>query len=798
MTATNMTSIIYREPTTLLVWYPFTGNANDNSGNGNNGTVTGATLTTDRFGIADNAYLFDGSGDYITRNFISVGSARTVSFWVYFDDITDTVVPFNLGHSSGTAANDVMVLYTDGSGSVVFRVGNGTISASVTSGIKLITTWYHITMIYDGTNLILYTNGVPDGTPATIASGLTTGDIFSLGQYRNNNRYPFHGKLDDVRIYNYALSPTEVTELYNGTPSQGTAGLWAFDKKYFAWWKFNGDTNDSSGNALNLTNSNATLTTDRNGNYSAYDFNGTDSTMYVEDTRLNVTSSIALAEGTPSGIFFSPDGLKMFMTGASGNKVYQYSLGTPWDISTLVYDSISLDVSTEDGDPYDLFVNPEGTKMYITGNATDSVYQYTLSTGWDLSTASYATKSFIVAEDATPLGLFFSPDGTKMYVTGDINNKIFQYTLSTAWDVSTASYDTKSLAISGTPFGLFIDPTGKKLFVLDTSDYIYFYNLGTAWDISTGAANAPNVFYIGNQETGGQGVHFSPDGLKCFVVGSGTDKVWQYTLPYPYDFVNTNFENGGTVSAWIYPRTTGESSGRIFDKSRNNAAEEGLYFTYASSGKVQGSIAGGSAKTSATNSVALNQWTHVIMTWTSAGTISFYVNGYLSGTPGTSRPTYWMNNIRRYTIGNRSNATDRTFDGKISDVRLFSRTITAAEALALSNGEEVNSVSEIKLKIGTDSSNYALITAETYAQRNGLNSSFSLQNGLNYLLFDLQSASIVGTINWENINYTELDLTIVSAGEITFDYLTASKSNDIGLNGLGDRNTNWSSELYTW
>ena len=79
--------------------------------------------------------------------------------------------------------------------------------------------------------------------------------------------------------------------------------------------------------------------------------------------------------------------------------------------------------------------------MYIVGMTNDNVFQYTLGTAWDLSTASYASLCVSVgAQETTPRALAFSSDGTKMYVGGNINDTIYQYTLGTAWNVSTATY----------------------------------------------------------------------------------------------------------------------------------------------------------------------------------------------------------------------------------------------------------------------------------------------------------------------------------------------------------------------
>jgi len=84
---------------------------------------------------------------------------------------------------------------------------------------------------------------------------------------------------------------------------------------------------------------------------------------------------------------------------------------TPWDVSTAAYDEKSKDVSSQDTIPYGVFFKPDGTKMYIVGSQYDTAYQYSLSTAWDVSTATYDEKSKDVSgQDTTPIDVFFKPD----------------------------------------------------------------------------------------------------------------------------------------------------------------------------------------------------------------------------------------------------------------------------------------------------------------------------------------------------------------------------------------------------
>jgi len=122
---------------------------------------------------------------------------------------------------------------------------------------------------------------------------------------------------------------------------------------------------------------------------------------------------------------------------AGVTRAYPYS-GNPadlgsifWDLITAFYDSVSFSIATEDTGPQGIAFKSDGSKMYMVGNDNDEVYQYTLSTPWDLSTASYDSVSFSIAgEDTGSAGIAFKSDGSKMYMVGFTNDKIYQYILN--------------------------------------------------------------------------------------------------------------------------------------------------------------------------------------------------------------------------------------------------------------------------------------------------------------------------------------------------------------------------------
>jgi len=248
----------------------------------------------------------------------------------------------------------------------------------------------------------------------------------------------------------------------------------------------------------------------------------------------SVSFSFASEEGLARGMTFKTDGTKMYIIGTTSNSVYQYSLSTAWDLSTASYDSISFSANSQDTFTYDVHFKTDGLKMYIMGATNDKVFQYTLSTAWDISTASYDSVFFSVpyAQEPSPNTLDFKTDGTKMYILGSTNNDIYQYSLSTAWDVSTASYDTKSFDVTGqtpSPTDILFKSDGTKLYVIGSvNNTVYQYSLSTTWDISTASYDSVS-FSVATQVSNARGMYFKTDGSRLYVMGLVTDKVFQYS-----------------------------------------------------------------------------------------------------------------------------------------------------------------------------------------------------------------------------------------------------------------------------
>lgn len=258
----------------------------------------------------------------------------------------------------------------------------------------------------------------------------------------------------------------------------------------------------------------------------------------------NVFFSVAGQEATPQDIFFSPDGTHMYIIGSSGDRINEYALSTPWLISSAIAGATFTPGQGETA-PVGFFFRPDGKKLYVVGQTNDTVYQFTLATPWSIITATYDSVFFSVAlQEAAPTAISFKPDGLSMYILGATGDAVYQYTLSTAWDVSTAVF-LQSFAVGGQetlPAGLAFTGDGTRMFVCGTTgDDINVYNLTTPWDINTAAF--VNVLSVAGQETAPNGIYIKPDGTKMYVIGSSTDSIYQYTVP------SINIQLTGPVSA---------------------------------------------------------------------------------------------------------------------------------------------------------------------------------------------------------------------------------------------------------
>ena len=209
----------------LAAHWPLDGNANDASGNGNHGKVEGATLTSDRNGKANAAYHFDGSKCDAIRvpsspSLKGITSVSTIAAWIKPERWDNTWVNvFSKGEQKrqyGLFAKDSGTLYMNDS----YRNDSPDVSAKMPEGLKL-GVWQHVAIVYDGSKTVAYVNGKPGEPKSTSGQFVPNDEDFMLGRDDYVDRENYWGDMDDVRIYNRALSASEIVALA-GVSAAGT------------------------------------------------------------------------------------------------------------------------------------------------------------------------------------------------------------------------------------------------------------------------------------------------------------------------------------------------------------------------------------------------------------------------------------------------------------------------------------------------------------------------------------------------------------------------------------------------
>jgi Concanavalin A-like lectin/glucanases superfamily/Carboxypeptidase regulatory-like domain/Viral BACON domain len=217
----------------LIAYYPFSGSANDESGNGNNGIVHGAALTQDRFGNPNGAYSFDGQSSYIAvpdSPTLDITGPITIAAWIKPTVASGTYIVTKGDPTVGGNVYDLDI-YPGQVRSLFHYQGGGSATRGATGATNIVSgTWQHVAVTWDGATVTVYYNGQPDGTGSFTTGPIITSSMdLEIGRYYGGAPQPyFAGDIDDVRIYNGALSAAEIQALYlysSGGTDQESAPL---------------------------------------------------------------------------------------------------------------------------------------------------------------------------------------------------------------------------------------------------------------------------------------------------------------------------------------------------------------------------------------------------------------------------------------------------------------------------------------------------------------------------------------------------------------------------------------------
>ena len=253
-------------------------------------------------------------------------------------------------------------------------------------------------------------------------------------------------------------------------------------------------------------------------------------------------------DGTPAGLAYNDDESKLYVAGGQNSKIYTFDLvqvGGGGAISSLAFVRSGASGATN---PWQLKMSSDGTiaTWAISGIGAGSD-QYTLSTAWDFSTAtktvSNSTKIIPSGHDAnyTSNQMAFSNDGNSLYVnagaSGGTTRSIYQYNMSTPWTLSTASYASKSFIFTpGTIIGdLIFNNDGSKMYIprRTSGTEFYQYSLSSAYDITT--ATDDSITFDPGVDL--NGLAFNADGTYLYAIydPSDTNYIKQWSLSTPYD-----------------------------------------------------------------------------------------------------------------------------------------------------------------------------------------------------------------------------------------------------------------------
>ncbi len=208
----------------LQAWYPFNGNAEDKSGNGNHGIVYGATLTQDRHGNQDNAFYFDGNDSIIIDDSdeIRLGTTSfTISCWIKMDSIDYTGVQVILYKGDGSTTRDQKhyIMQFVEYGNLRTGIDDNANKTEFTSGNSYSdSNWHFVAFVRDrySNELLTYGDGKLDSKQHdSTEQSISNNDRISIGYFHTGDLCNFSGKIDDIRIYNKALSEDEIQMLYN-------------------------------------------------------------------------------------------------------------------------------------------------------------------------------------------------------------------------------------------------------------------------------------------------------------------------------------------------------------------------------------------------------------------------------------------------------------------------------------------------------------------------------------------------------------------------------------------------------
>ena len=466
---------------------------------------------------------------------VGIGTTNAISTLSVVGDTNVTgVVTANSFSGSGSALTGIVTYITAGSGiSINQNTGNVTITATGGGGGD------------GGTGVTIQ----DEGSVVGVADSITT-----LNFVGANVSATASGSISTITVADNlvgtALSISGISTFTNGPVLVGSSSSTGTASQSL---QVTGGAYVSGNTGIRTTNPQSALDVRGAISIGRTDVAGINSIRSVIDINSweygGVFKATGTEDATPQDIYFKDDGTKMYILGDSGNEVNEYALSTAWDVSTAGFTTV-FSTASQETNPLGLYFKPDGTRMYICGNTAvspanaDQVRSYTLSTPWSIASGSitYDNKAYTTTNTA-PQGVYFKDDGLKMYVVDSTFDGIYEYSLSTAWELDSTitllnsvplgTANTLNLPLSLTaPTGINFNTSGTKMYITDiTRDVVARFDLATPWDTTT-ISFYDNV-YVGFQELAPCGIFYQEDQSKAYIVGTSNDTVYQFNTDVP-------------------------------------------------------------------------------------------------------------------------------------------------------------------------------------------------------------------------------------------------------------------------
>lgn len=643
-----------------VVLYKLDGDATDESGN-YNGTASNVTYGTGVFGQAG---VFNGSSSSVSlpssinTSYINPSGQFSFSAWAKFNVSTGAprIVCFNI-------TNNIELYYTGSTSKiswVVYNAGYDGITSSTTISTG---TWCNIIITYDNGINKMYINGVYQGTfTKTIVQPSTAID---LGKRSNNTEY-LNGSIDQVRIFNTALTPLEVSSLYEERTvvcgGQAETVDILGDNSCVALYPLDGNANDLSGNYSGTP-------TDVSYGVGEFDlagvFNGSSSRVQVPALfGSSYTSSVSFSCWFKTSV--NDANLRTIIEPGEINSSGNFTAYHVNGVLKLAYYNLdgsgSSDGSTNiaDGNWHNLTAvlnNSTGNLyFYLDGNSTPEI-SHTFTAGSTINTFSNQISHFGLA--------YYQPIGYFRFFNGSIDQvRIFNKALNST-EVTTLYNETACdvLACSGTT---------NTLDILGDSSCIAAYPLdGSPLDLS------------GNYNGVQTNVTYPQGYFDLAGAFNGSSSKIEFTT-------DSNFVNDFTISAWINMNQL-PNSGSLYgvvswgDEAAGERRSLSIWDGGTGNFKVYFSGYQSLANFAGNTSVSANQWYHVCIA-RSTSTVNVYLNGIIDGTGTVTLNPYTGTTGRIGTTG----SVTETFKGSIDQVRVFNKALSAGEVTTLYNETACN------------------------------------------------------------------------------------------------------------